>query len=118
MREVVIVAAVRTPMGKYGGALKDVRPDDLAALVIREVVRRAGIDPAMVDEVYMGCANQAGEDNRNVARMAAILAGFPYHVAAVTVNRLCASGSPPSTWRPGPSAAARRMWWWRAAWRA
>jgi 3-oxoadipyl-CoA thiolase len=92
MREVVIVAAVRTPMGKYGGALKDVRPDDLAALVIREVVRRAGIDPAMVDEVYMGCANQAGEDNRNVARMAAILAGFPYHVAAVTVNRLCASG--------------------------
>ena len=92
MREVVIVAAVRTPMGKYGGALKDVRPDDLAALVIQEVVRRAGIDPGMVDEVYMGCANQAGEDNRNVARMAAILAGFPYHVAAVTVNRLCASG--------------------------
>lgn len=92
MTEVVIVSAVRTPIGRHGGVLAAVRPDDLAALVIREAVFRAGIDPAEVEEVYFGCANQAGEDNRNVARMAALLAGFPQHVAAVTVNRLCASG--------------------------
>jgi 3-oxoadipyl-CoA thiolase len=92
MSDVVIVQAVRTPVGRHGGALAAVRPDDLAALVIGEVVKRAGIDPALVEEVYMGCANQAGEDNRNVARMGLLLAGFPHHVAGVTFNRLCASG--------------------------
>lgn len=92
MTEVVIVSAVRTPIGRHGGVLAAVRPDDLATLVIKEAVTRAGVDPAEVEEVYLGCANQAGEDNRNVARMATLLAGFPDHVAAVTVNRLCASG--------------------------
>ncbi len=92
MTEAVIVGAVRTPMGRHNGALKDVRPDDLAALVVGEVVRRAGQDPSLVDEVYLGCANQAGEDNRNVARMAALLAGFPVSVAGLTFNRLCSSG--------------------------
>jgi len=92
MPEAVIVAAVRTPIGAHGGALAAVRPDDLAALVVGEVVRRAGVDPGLVEEVYLGCANQAGEDNRNVARMALLLAGFPVEVAAVTFNRLCASG--------------------------
>ncbi|MCG2739496.1 MAG: acetyl-CoA C-acyltransferase [Syntrophaceae bacterium] len=91
MREAVIVEAVRTPIGRHGGVLKDVRPDDLAALVIAEVVKRAGVDPALVEEVYFGCANQAGEDNRNVARMGSLLAGLPVSVAAVTFNRLCAS---------------------------
>src|SRR5512140_3081079 len=90
--EVVIIDAIRTPIGSLGGALSDVRPDDLAALVVKEAVSRAGIDPALVEEVYFGCANQAGEDNRNVARMAALLAGLPVDVAGVTVNRLCASG--------------------------
>jgi 3-oxoadipyl-CoA thiolase len=92
MREAVIVEAVRTPVGRHGGALAAVRPDDLAALVIQEVVARAGIEPALVEDVYLGCTNQAGEDNRNVARMALLLAGLPHTVAGVTVNRLCASG--------------------------
>ncbi len=92
MNEALILAAVRTPIGRHGGALKDVRPDDLAALAVAEVVKRAGVDPALVEEVYVGCANQAGEDNRNVARMAALLAGFPPSVPGVTFNRLCASG--------------------------
>src|SRR2546425_4053665 len=92
MSEAVIVQAVRTPIGRHNGALRDVRPDDLAALVVSEVVRRAGIQPGIVEEVYLGCANQAGEDNRNVARMAALLAGFPVSVAAVTFNRPCSSG--------------------------
>ena len=92
MTEAVVVGAVRTPMGRHNGLLKGVRPDDLAALVVGEVVRRARVDPAIVEEVYLGCANQAGEDNRNVARMAALLAGFPVSVAAVTFNRLCSSG--------------------------
>jgi 3-oxoadipyl-CoA thiolase len=92
MPEAVIIAAVRTPVGAHGGALASVRPDDLAALVISEVVRRAGVEPAEIEEVYLGCANQAGEDNRDVARMAALLADFPVSVAAVTFNRLCASG--------------------------
>ncbi|NLG99460.1 MAG: acetyl-CoA C-acetyltransferase [Chloroflexi bacterium] len=92
MKEVVIVDAVRTPIGALGGSLAAVRPDDLAALVIRAVVDRSGIDPALIEEVYMGCANQAGEDNRNVARMASLLAGLPVEAAGVTVNRLCASG--------------------------
>ena len=92
MPEAVIVEAVRTPIGRHGGILKTVRPDDLGALVLAEVVKRAKVDPVLVEEVYMGCANQAGEDNRNVARMATLLAGFPVSVAAVTFNRLCASG--------------------------
>src|SRR5256884_3839391 len=92
MTDAVIVGAVRTPMGRHHGILKDVRPDDLAALVVGEVVRRAGLHPALVEEVYLGCANQAGEDNRNVARMAALLAGFPVTVAGVSFNRLCSSG--------------------------
>ncbi len=92
MREVVIVSAARTPIGRLRGALAAVRPDDLAALVVREAVVRAGVDAAEIEEVYLGCANQAGEDNRNVARMAALLAGLPQSVAGVTVNRLCASG--------------------------
>ena len=92
MIEAVVVEAVRTPIGRHGGVLKDVRPDDLAALVLKEVAERARLDPALVEEVYLGCANQAGEDNRNVARMATLLAGFPVSVAAVTLNRLCASG--------------------------
>jgi 3-oxoadipyl-CoA thiolase len=92
MKDVVIVNAVRTPIGRYAGALSAVRPDDMAALVIKELVARSGIDPTLVEEVYLGCANQAGEDNRNVARMATLLAGLPDSVAAVTLNRLCASG--------------------------
>ena len=92
MNEVVIVDAVRTPIGRHAGTLSAVRPDDMGALVIRELVTRTGIDPSVVEEVYFGCANQAGEDNRNVARMAALLAGLPDSVAAVTLNRLCASG--------------------------
>jgi 3-oxoadipyl-CoA thiolase len=90
--EAVILSAVRTPVGRYGGALSDVRPDDLAALVIAAAVERAGVAAADIEDVYLGCANQAGEDNRNVARMAALLAGLPEEVAGVTVNRLCASG--------------------------
>jgi 3-oxoadipyl-CoA thiolase len=92
MEEAVIISAVRTPIGRYGGALKDVRPDDLGALVIREAVRRAEIDPASVEDVILGCANQAGEDNRNVARMSLLLAGLPVEVAGQTINRLCGSG--------------------------
>jgi 3-oxoadipyl-CoA thiolase len=92
VREAVIVEAVRTPIGRYGGALATVRPDDLAALVLRAVVDRAGLDPGLVEDVILGCANQAGEDNRNVARMAVLLAGFPTEVAGLTVNRLCGSG--------------------------
>jgi 3-oxoadipyl-CoA thiolase len=88
----VVLSAVRTPIGRYGGALSGVRPDDLAALVIREAVARAGVPPEQIEDVWLGAANQAGEDNRNVARMAALLAGLPESVAGVTVNRLCASG--------------------------
>jgi 3-oxoadipyl-CoA thiolase len=92
MAEAVILTGVRTPIGRYGGALAQQRPDDLAALVIREAVARAGVGPEEIEDVYFGAANQAGEDNRNVARMAALLAGLPESVAGVTVNRLCASG--------------------------
>jgi len=88
----VILSAVRTPIGRYGGALSGVRPDDLAAIAVRAAVDRAGVDPAQVEDVYLGCANQAGEDNRDVARMAVLLAGLPQSVAGVTMNRLCASG--------------------------
>jgi 3-oxoadipyl-CoA thiolase len=91
--EPVILAAVRTPVGRYGGALAHVRPDDLAALALRAVVERVpGLDPAAIEEVYLGCANQAGEDNRDVARMALLLAGLPQEIPGITVNRLCASG--------------------------
>ncbi len=92
MSDVVIVSAVRSPIGKIRGALAALRPDDLAALAIGAAVERAGIDGGLIEEVYFGCANQAGEDNRNVARMALLLAGLPETVAGVTVNRLCASG--------------------------
>jgi 3-oxoadipyl-CoA thiolase len=92
MPEAMIIDAVRTPIGALGGALSAVRPDDLAAVVLEAIIERTGIDPGLVEEVYLGCANQAGEDNRNVARMATLLAGYPVEVAAVTFNRLCASG--------------------------
>ena len=92
VREAWIVAALRTPFGRYGGTLASVRPDDLAAAVIRALIERSGIDPAVVEDVILGCANQAGEDNRNVARMAALLAGLPVEVGGLTVNRLCGSG--------------------------
>ncbi len=88
----VILSAVRTPIGRYGGALAHVRPDDLAAVAIAAAVERSGVEPGLCDDVYFGCANQAGEDNRNVARMAALLAGLPDTVPGVTLNRLCASG--------------------------
>ncbi len=90
-RDVVVVDAVRTPIGRYGGALASVRPDDLAALVLRALVDRNEIDPARIDDVFLGAANQSGEDNRNVARMAALLAGFPVEVPGATMNRLCGS---------------------------
>jgi 3-oxoadipyl-CoA thiolase len=92
VRRAVVLAGLRTPIGRYGGALSGVRPDDLAALVIGEVVTRSGIPAGEIEDVWFGCANQAGEDNRNVARMGALLAGLPETVAGVTVNRLCASG--------------------------
>jgi len=92
MRDAVILDAVRTPVGRYAGALRDVRPDDLAAHVIQAIVRRNTLDPAAIEDVVLGCANQAGEDNRNVARMAALLAGLPVEVPGQTVNRLCGSG--------------------------
>ena len=92
MSRPVILSAVRTPVGRYGGALAEVRPDDLAAAAIGAAVERAGVEPGEIEDVYFGAANQAGEDNRNVARMAALLAGLPDSVAGVTLNRLCASG--------------------------
>ena len=92
MKRAVILSAVRTPIGRYGGGLAAVRPDDLASLVIAEAVARAGVPTDEIEDVWLGCANQAGEDNRNVARFAALLAGLPDSVAGVTVNRLCASG--------------------------
>jgi 3-oxoadipyl-CoA thiolase len=92
MREAVIIEAVRTPVGRHGGALAKIRPDDLAALVIKEIMARVDIEPDLIEDVVLGCTNQAGEDNRDVARMALILAGLPFEVAGVTINRLCASG--------------------------
>jgi 3-oxoadipyl-CoA thiolase len=92
MSQAVIIEAVRTPVGTFAGALSQVRPDDLAALVLKALVERVGLEPALIEEVVMGCTNQAGEDNRNVARMALLLAGFPHSVGGVTLNRLCASG--------------------------
>src|SRR4051812_16992908 len=90
--EAVIVATARTPMGRYGGQLKDIRPDDLAPIALKEVCERARVKPSEVDDVILGCATQAGEDNKNVARMALLLAGFPVEVPGQTVNRLCGSG--------------------------
>lgn len=105
MAEAVIVDAVRTPIGRYGGALRDVRPDDLAAVVIRALTERnPAVPPEAIDDVYFGCANQAGEDNRNVARMAVLLAGLPETVPGVTVNRLCGSGL------EAVALAARAVW--------
>src|ERR1700748_2181432 len=92
MSRAVILSAVRTPIGRYGGALSGVRPDDLAAIAIREAVERAGVPSEQIEDVWFGAANQAGEDNRNGARVAALLAGLPESAAGVTVNRLCASG--------------------------
>jgi len=92
MARAFVLSAVRTPIGRYGGALAHVRPDDLAGIAIAAAVERAGIEPGSVDDVYFGCANQAGEDNRNVARMGVLLAGLPDSLAGVTLNRLCASG--------------------------
>ena len=102
--EAVVVDAVRTPIGGYGGILRSVRPDDLGALVLREILRRTRVDPTAIDDVYFGCSNQAGEDNRNVARMATLLAGIPYSVPAATVNRLCGSGL------EAVNSAARVIW--------
>ena len=92
MPRAVVLSAVRTPVGRYGGGLSGVRPDDLAAIAVRAAVDRAGVPAEQIEDVWLGCANQAGEDNRNVARMAVLLAGLPESVAGVTVNRLCASG--------------------------
>lgn len=92
MTEAVFIDAIRTPIGNLGGALSSIRPDDLAALVIKALVDRNNLDPALIEEVYLGCANQAGEDNRDIARMSSLLAGLPVSVPAVTFNRLCASG--------------------------
>jgi len=103
-RDVVIAGYVRSPIGRYGGALADVRPDTLAATVIRALLDRTKIDPAEVDDVILGCANQAGEDNRNVARMALLLAGLPVDVPGQTVNRLCGSGL------QAINAAAQAIW--------
>src|SRR5436305_6837682 len=92
MEDSIILSGIRTPIGRYAGSLKDVRPDDLAALVIAEAIKRARVEPDSIEDVILGCANQAGEDNRNVARMALLLAGLPVEVAGATVNRLCGSG--------------------------
>jgi acetyl-CoA acyltransferase len=103
-RNSVIVEALRTPVGKYGGVLKDVRPDDLSAYLLRQLVERTKIDPALIEDVLWGCANQAGEDNRNVGRMASLLAKFPYSVPACTINRLCGSSL------EAINQAARAIW--------
>src|SRR5881398_1749907 len=103
-REAYLCAALRTPVGKHGGALAGVRADDLAAIPIRAVVERSGIDPLAIDDVILGCTNQAGEDNRNVARMALLLAGLPVDVPGQTVNRLCGSGL------QSINAAAQAIW--------
>ncbi|TNE99476.1 MAG: 3-oxoadipyl-CoA thiolase, partial [Bacteroidetes bacterium] len=92
-KEVYIVDGIRTPIGNFGGSLAPVRPDDMGALVMKELMKRnASIDPLLVEDIIFGCANQAGEDNRNVARMSGLLAGLPYQIGGETVNRLCASG--------------------------
>ena len=107
MRDAVILDALRTPVGRYAGVLSPVRPDDLAARTIAAAVERNELDPATVDEVYMGCTNQAGEDNRNIARMASLIAGLPVEVPGATVNRLCASGLEAIVQAATPGAARR-----------
>lgn len=102
--EAFIVDAARTPVGKYGGVLSELRPDDLGATVISAILRRTGIDPTLIDDVFWGCANQAGEDNRNVGRMSALLAGLPYSVPGTTINRLCGSSL------DAINLAARSIW--------
>jgi acetyl-CoA C-acetyltransferase len=102
--DAVIIDGVRTPVGRYGGALSAVRPDDLAALVLRALVDRVGLDPADLEDVYLGCANQAGEDNRNVARMALLLAGFP-----VEVGDAPSTGSAAAAWRRSPTLPERSL---------
>lgn len=102
--DAVIVAAIRTPIGKYGGVLKDVRPDDISGYILKTLVEQMKLDPNVIEDVLWGCANQAGEDNRNVGRMAVLLAGFPFHVPATTVNRLCGSSL------EALSQAARAIW--------
>jgi 3-oxoadipyl-CoA thiolase len=92
LQEVVVFDAVRSPLGKHGGILRNIRPDDLAAVLIKELINRNKLDPSSIEDVYFGCSNQAGEDNRNVARMAVLLSGLPYTAAGATVNRLCGSG--------------------------
>jgi acetyl-CoA acyltransferase len=92
VNEAWIVGAVRTPIGRHGGALSSVRPDDLGAVALEALMERTGVPPSEVEDIYIGCANQAGEDNRNVARMSLLLAGFPVEVGGATVNRLCGSG--------------------------
>ena len=115
MTRAVILSTVRTPVGRYAGGLSGVRPDDLAAVAVAAAVHRANIDPAEIEDVWLGCANQAGEDNRNVARFAARLAGLPESVAGVSVNRLCASGparsSAPATqsWRATANSSSRAV---------
>src|SRR5947199_1753623 len=104
MTDAFISVALRTPVGKHGGSLANVRPDDLAAIPIKAVVERSGVDPAEIEDVILGCANQAGEDNRNVARMALLLAGLPVDVPGQTVNRLCGSGL------QAINAAAQAIW--------
>src|SRR6266513_1641661 len=103
MRDAFISVALRTPVGKHGGALAGVRPDDLAAVPIKAVIEKSGIDPATIDDVILGCANQAGEDNRNVARIALLLAGLPVEVPGQTVNRLCGS------WLQAAASAAQAI---------
>ena len=92
VNEAWVVGATRTPIGRHGGSLSAVRPDDLGALTLSALMERTGVPPSEVEDVFMGCANQAGEDNRNVARMSLILAGFPLEVGGTTINRLCGSG--------------------------
>lgn len=114
-----ILDALRTPIGRYGGALASVRPDDLAAWVIQKLLERnPAVDAKLIEDVVFGAANQSGEDNRNVARMAALLAGLPIEVAGVTVNRLCASGLQASWTLRGPSWRAREKCTSLAAWKA
>ena len=92
MKNTYIIDAIRTPIGNFGGTLKSIRTDDLGAIPIRELIKRTGIDASKIDDVILGCANQAGEDNRNIARMSLLLAGVPFSVPGETVNRLCSSG--------------------------
>lgn len=116
MSEAFIVDAVRTPQGRHRGILAGVRPDDLAALVVAEVVRRSGVPTDAVEEVVLGSANQAGEDNRNVARMAVLLAGLPDETAGYTINRLCASGLTAVASAANSIKAGDARWWWPAGW--